>query len=73
MHEAVNPFMNYPVLSKDDFQEIISSLRAEGFTKIELGVEVDNKRAISFYEKFGFVIEGVRKNLLNREGEFVDN
>ena len=55
------------------FQEIISSLQDEGFTKIELGVEVDNKRAISFYEKFGFVIEGVRKNLLNREGEFVDN
>jgi ribosomal protein S18 acetylase RimI-like enzyme len=51
------------------FQEIISSLHAEVFTKIELGAEVNNKRAISF----GFVIEGVRKNLLNREGEFVDN
>lgn len=51
------------------FQEIISSLHAEGFTKIELGAEVDNKRAVSF----GFVIEGVQKNLLNREGEFVDN
>ncbi len=55
------------------FQKIISSLSEEGFTKIELGVEVDNKRAISFYKKFGFEIEGTRKNLLNREGKFIDN
>ena len=132
MYEAVNPFMNYPVLSKDDFpeiwrdifnrlhlwkdedellglvviskgthrikhiayldklainqsleqrkglgtiffKEIISSLEAEGFNKIELSVEVDNKRTISFYEKFGFTIEGTRKKLLNRAGDFIDN
>lgn len=131
MHDAVNPYMNYPQLGKDEFgeiwrdifnrlylwkegseviglvviskgthrikhiayldklainqslgrkglgtiffNEIISSLKAEGFSKIELGVEVDNQRAISFYEKFGFIIEGTRKNLLNREGEFIDN
>ena len=131
MHEAVNPYMNYPLLSKDEFQEIwldifdhlhlwknddtiwglavitkgthrikhiahidklainqdlnqkglgtiffskiISTLEQEGFNRIELGVEIDNKRAISFYKKLGFVIEGVRKKMLNREGEFIDN
>jgi ribosomal protein S18 acetylase RimI-like enzyme len=131
MSEDVNRFMNYPVLSKDDFQEIwleifprlhlwkdndeiiglavitkgtyrvkhiayidklaisqnargkglgtiffskiINSLAQAGFIKIELGVEVDNDRAISFYKKLGFEIEGTRKKLLNREGEFIDN
>lgn len=131
MHEDVNKFMNYPILQKDEFQEIwrdifarlqlwkegdeilglvvlskgahrikhivyieklainqklakkgwgtlffekiILSLKAEGFAKIELGVEVDNLRAIALYQKFGFEVEGIRKNLLNREGEFIDN
>ncbi|MBM3579953.1 MAG: GNAT family N-acetyltransferase [Alphaproteobacteria bacterium] len=52
---------------------IIDSLAHEGINKIELGVEVDNHRAISFYKKFGFEIEGTRKKLLNREGQFIDN
>lgn len=131
MHEKVNPFMNYPVLSKTEFSEIwrgfmeraylwkdgekviglvviskgtyrvkhiayieklainqdlcqkgwgteffgkiISDLAAEGFSKVELGVEADNERAISFYKKLGFEVEGVRKKLLNREGIFIDN
>jgi putative acetyltransferase len=131
MHEEVNPFMNYPVLTKSDFEEIwkdifnrlnlwkeneeilglaviskgtyrvkhiayieklainqtlrrkglgtiffnkiINSLAEEGITKVELGVEVDNERAISFYKKLGFEIEGTRKQLLNREGNFIDN
>ena len=131
MHKDVNPFMNYPILSKDDFKEVwreifsrlylwkenteilgivvitkgthrvkhiayidilatnqslrrggvgtaffnkvIESLAAEGFIKIELSVEVDNDRAVTFYKKMGFVIEGVRKKSLNREGKFIDN
>ena len=131
MHEDVNPFMNYPLLSKEQFQEIwrdifgklqlwkegeeilglvvvskgvqrirhvayieklainqklakkgwgtiffgkiLADLAAEGFSRIELGVEVDNLRAVGFYKKFGFEIEGVRKGFLNREGDFVDN
>ncbi len=70
---AINQSLNGKGLGTIFFQEIISSLANEGFIRIELGVETDNKRAISFYEKFGFEIEGVRKKLLNREGEFIDN
>ncbi|MCE3254847.1 MAG: putative N-acetyltransferase [Rickettsiaceae bacterium] len=131
MHEDVNPFMNYPIIEKSDFQkiwseffsrlyvwkeeeeifgivaitkgthrvkhiayieklainqslnrkglgtiffsEVINSLAKEGITKIELNVETDNTRAISFYKKLGFEIEGTRKNALDREGEFIDN
>ena len=131
MHKDVIPYMNYPVLSQEDFQEIwqeifnrlwlwkkdeeilglvvikkgthrikhvcyietlainqslatkglgtiffekiISSLKSQEFKKIELSVEVDNLRAILFYQKFGFEIEGTSKNLLNREGKFIDN
>ncbi len=131
MHQNVNPFMNYPVLEKEEFRniwedilprlhlwkdgteiiglaviskgtyrvkhiayidklainqnltskglgtvffsQIIDSLAQEGITKIELGVEVDNDRAVAFYKKLGFEIEGIRKNLLNREGQFIDN
>lgn len=134
MHSDVNPFMNYPILQKAEFQniwkeilprlfvwkdndeiiglvvitrgtyrvkhiayidklainqnlnssqrsglgtvffnEVINLLAEEGITKIELGVEVDNDRAVAFYKKLGFEIEGVRKKLLNREGQFVDN
>lgn len=132
MHEKVNPFMNYPLISQEEFHqniwpelvhkthvwkvdeeilafavitkgsyrirhlayidilvanqeverkgvgrafliELISELTEERFAKVELGVEVDNKRAVSFYEKLGFFIEGTRQKLLNRDGEFVDN
>ena len=55
------------------FNQIIESLAQEGVIKIELGVETDNQRAINFYKKLGFEIEGLRKKLLNRDGQFIDN
>ena len=70
---AINQSLAKKGLGTAFFQKIISSLMSEGFTKIELGVEVDNHRAISFYKKFGFEVEGIRKTLLNREGKFIDN
>ncbi len=60
-------------IGKAFFHEVLAQLAKEGFTKVELGVEVDNLRAVSFYEKLGFFIEGTRKKLLNRDGEFIDN
>ncbi len=131
MHKEVNPFMNYPILAKAEFEqiwveifekiylwkedenilgmiaitkgthrvkhiayieklainqsikrkglgtiffdEIINQLTQENITKIELNVETDNERAINFYKKLGFEIEGIRKKALNREGDFIDN
>ena len=55
------------------FNQIIASLAQVGLIKIELGVETDNQRAINFYKKLGFEIEGLRKKLLNRDGQFIDN
>ncbi len=40
--------------------------------RIELGVFADNKRAIHLYKKFGFIAEGVKKQSVIRNGEYVD-
>ena len=40
--------------------------------RVELDVYTDNLPAVHLYEKFGFVREGVRKDLAFREGEYVD-
>ena len=40
--------------------------------RLELDVCTDNERAIHLYKKFGFVVEGTRRALAFREGEYVD-
>ena len=40
--------------------------------RVELDVYTDNLRAVHLYKKFGFEIEGVRRSLAFREGEYVD-
>ena len=40
--------------------------------RLELTVYVDNVAAIGLYEKFGFVIEGTRRQDAFRDGAFVD-
>ena len=40
--------------------------------RVELDVYTDNLRAVHLYKKFGFEIEGVRRSLAFRDGEFVD-
>jgi L-phenylalanine/L-methionine N-acetyltransferase len=41
--------------------------------RLELTVYVDNAGAIALYEKFGFTIEGTRRQDAFREGAFVDS
>lgn len=43
-----------------------------GLTRIELHVYTDNERAISLYERFGFVIEGTHRSFALSDGRFVD-
>ena len=43
-----------------------------GIRRLELTVMVHNVKAISLYEKFGFVIEGVKKDSMCIDGEYVD-
>jgi RimJ/RimL family protein N-acetyltransferase len=55
-------------------QELIRDLSVDGVKRIELRVESDNERAISFYKKLGFEAEGtLRKYMkMERDIEFVD-
>jgi len=41
--------------------------------RLELAVYVDNEPAIALYKKFGFVIEGTRRQDAFRDGAFVDS
>lgn len=50
------------------FKEITDRLKAEGFSRIELLVAADNTKAIKFFEKFGFQIEGTHKDYFSRVG-----
>ena len=55
-------------------QELIRDLRADGVRRIELRVEADNHRAISFYGKLGFEAEGTLRKYMKREldADYVD-
>jgi ribosomal protein S18 acetylase RimI-like enzyme len=45
-----------------------------GVTRIEISVFASNEPAKALYEKYGFVLEGVRKNFLrNDDGTFTDD
>jgi putative acetyltransferase len=43
-----------------------------GFHRVELDVMVDNAPAIRLYEKCGFVREGIKHDVVLREGRYVD-
>ncbi len=43
-----------------------------GLERIELGVFVDNARAIALYEKLGFVREGIRRRARKLDGVYSD-
>lgn len=54
------------------FGELDIWARANGLTRLELTVMCKNLAAKHVYEKHGFVVEGIRKNALIVEGEYVD-
>ena len=70
---AINQSISRKGLGTIFFDEIMNQLAKENIIKVELNVETDNQRAINFYKKLGFEIEGTRKKALNREGDFIDN
>ncbi|WP_019342446.1 GNAT family N-acetyltransferase [Stutzerimonas stutzeri] len=55
-------------------QDAISRLWQAGITRIELTVEADNRRAIAFYERLGFVHEGTQRAAYKRasDSDYVD-
>ena len=50
-------------------EEIVDVARSRGVRRLELLVEVDNPRAIRFYERHGFVKEGILRGAVRRAGE----
>lgn len=46
--------------------------RSKGLHRLELTVDVDNRRAISLYEKCGFEREGVKRRSRRLEGRYSD-
>ncbi|WP_413043287.1 N-acetyltransferase family protein [Pseudomonas sp. YJ42] len=54
--------------------DALAHLRKAGITRVELTVEADNPRAIAFYERIGFVLEGVQRAAYKRacDDRYVD-
>ncbi|MCH7350085.1 GNAT family protein [Aeromonas sp. MR7] len=46
--------------------------RAHGFARMELGVMCHNARAFALYRACGFEVEGVKRNTMRVDGEYVD-
>lgn len=54
------------------FEKLEAWARSSGITRLELTAMTHNKTAVSLYQKMGFEIEGVRKNAMTVDGEYVD-
>jgi len=46
--------------------------RSRGLHRLELTVDVDNRRAIALYEKCGFAREGVKRHSRKVDGKYSD-
>ncbi|MBK8067443.1 MAG: GNAT family N-acetyltransferase [Rhodanobacteraceae bacterium] len=66
---AVHPRDQGKGVARKILDTVISKLKEQGMTRIELMVEEDNTRAIAFYRRFGFEIEGVMRNAYKRAHE----
>jgi ribosomal protein S18 acetylase RimI-like enzyme len=55
--------------------DAIARLRAAGVRRVELSVESDNPRALRFYQRLGFEVEGTLRQLYKRahQAHYVDN
>ena len=54
-------------IARKVMESLEEKLKLDGVRRIQLSAEVDNPRAISFYEKLGFEREGVLKQYLDRQ------
>jgi len=52
--------------------EVLRASRACGLERVELAVFADNMRARRLYEKFGFIVEGVRPRRAKIDGRYID-
>jgi ribosomal protein S18 acetylase RimI-like enzyme len=57
-------------IGKKLIQAALEQARLKGLTRIELTVREHNQHAISLYERFGFVKEGIHKNGVRINGHY---
>ncbi len=48
----------------------LEAARAYGLTRVELTVRENNRRAMALYRRFGFEIEGLKRNALKIDGRY---
>ena len=51
----------------------IAKAKAKGITRVELEARADNRRAIHFYERVGFIHECRKRNAMRFEGVYFDS
>lgn len=56
-------------LARSILETVIARLHDEGVVRVELSVEADNSRAIRFYGKLGFELEGTLRSAYKRSGD----
>ena len=72
---AVSPKFHGEGIADEMLTEALEKLIESGVKRIEIIVEVDNLRAISFYKKLGFEVEGTLKKFYKRshESHYIDD
>lgn len=60
-------------IGKALIQAALDKARAIGLTRVELQVRNNNVQALEIYKKFGFQIEGVKKNAVLLDGVYEDS
>ena len=71
-HIAVSPAQQGKGIGKKLFRFLLKKAESKKANRIQLIAEVDNKKALDFYKKFGFVKEGRLKKSFKMAAGFVD-
>lgn len=66
---AVAPEARGTGLARAIIEQAIARLHAQGVRRVELMLEADNPRALRFYRKLGFELEGTMRAAYKRAGE----
>jgi len=69
---AVDPHLHASGFAHAMMQRILADLRSQSVRRVELVVETDNLRAIRFYKRNGFSIEGTMRGAYRRAHESRD-
>lgn len=59
-------------LATQMFDETFKWAKRKGLRRLELTVITTNKRAVNFYEKIGFKIEGIKHNSVYMDDHYFD-